>query len=58
MMDEVAGLQLSYSCSGPRQLGPDTKAFVSDVRETLLSLEPSGVFEERVHTEAITARRP
>ncbi|GAA2255815.1 class I SAM-dependent methyltransferase [Kitasatospora cystarginea] len=57
-VDEVVGLQLSYSFSSPRQLGPDTKAFVSDVRDALLSFNPSGVFEERVRTEAIIARRP
>ncbi|MBV6695707.1 class I SAM-dependent methyltransferase [Kitasatospora aureofaciens] len=57
-VDEMAGLQLSYSYSSPRQLGPDTQAFLSDVREALLSFEPSGVFEERVRTEAIIARRP
>ncbi|GLW74959.1 hypothetical protein Kpho02_72560 [Kitasatospora phosalacinea] len=57
-VDEVAGLQLSYSYSSPRQLGPDVKAFLSDVREALQSFEPSGVFEERVRTEVIRARRP
>ncbi|MER7750810.1 class I SAM-dependent methyltransferase [Kitasatospora sp. NPDC097643] len=56
--DEVAGLQLSYSYSSPRQLGPDTKAFVNDVRDALLAFDPSGTFEQTIRTEAIIARRP
>ncbi|MEU9074422.1 hypothetical protein AB0D22_07040 [Kitasatospora sp. NPDC048538] len=51
-------MQLSYGYSSSRQLGPDVKAFLSDVREALQSFEPSGVFEKRVRTEVIIARRP
>ncbi|MEU9047359.1 MULTISPECIES: class I SAM-dependent methyltransferase [unclassified Kitasatospora] len=56
--DEVAGLQLSYSYSSPRQLGPDAKAFVNDVRDALLAFDPAGAFEQTIRTEAIIARRP
>lgn len=31
---------------------------VSDIREALPSFEPTGVFEEAIRTEEITARRP
>ncbi|MEU3570777.1 hypothetical protein AB0E96_20500 [Kitasatospora sp. NPDC036755] len=56
--DEVASLQLPCSYSSPRQLGPDTKAFVNGVRDALLAFDPAGTFEQTIRTEAIIARRP
>jgi ubiquinone/menaquinone biosynthesis C-methylase UbiE len=56
-LDEVVGLQFSYSYSSPAQLGPDRSAFEADVREALAAAYPDGRFEELVRTEAIIATR-
>jgi SAM-dependent methyltransferase len=57
-LQEVIGLQLSYSFSSPAQLGPDRAAFEEDLRTALTAFNPSGRFEEHVRTEAIIATRP
>jgi ubiquinone/menaquinone biosynthesis C-methylase UbiE len=57
-LDEVIGLQFSYSYSSSAQLGPDKSSFAADVRDALMDLNPSGTFEETVHTEALIAFRP
>lgn len=56
-LEEVVGLQFSYSYSSPAQLGPDRSAFEADVREALTAAYPDGRFEELVRTEAIIATR-
>src|SRR5580693_5132432 len=40
-VDEVAGLQLSYSFSTPAQLGDNAPAFSRDVRAAVLGLHPA-----------------
>ncbi|MFJ8475732.1 class I SAM-dependent methyltransferase [Kitasatospora sp. NPDC094011] len=57
-LDEVVGLQFSYSYSSAAQLGPDKDAFERDLRRVLTAFSPSGQFEELVRTEAIIATRP
>ena len=57
-LEEVIGLQLSYSFSSPAQLGPHRAAFEEDLRTALAAFNPSGRFEEHIRTEAIIATRP
>ncbi|WP_224275013.1 hypothetical protein [Streptomyces sp. LS1784] len=57
-LDEVVGLQFSYSYSSPAQLGDQKDAFERDLREALTSFSPEGRFDELIRTEAITATRP
>jgi SAM-dependent methyltransferase len=57
-LEEVIGLQFSYSYSSPAQLGRDKRAFAEDLREALSAFNPSGRFEEHARTEAIIASRP
>ncbi|GLX41310.1 hypothetical protein Sros01_73830 [Streptomyces roseochromogenus] len=58
-VDEVVGLQLSYSFTSPAALGPHRPAFEHDLRQALTALRPEdGLFEERIRTEAVIARRP
>jgi hypothetical protein len=57
-LDEVIGLQFSYSYSSPAQLGPHKDAFEHDLREALTAFNPTGRFDELVRTEAIIATRP
>lgn len=57
-LDEVVGLQFSYSYSSPAQLGPDKDAFERDLREALIAFNPEGRFDELIRTEAIIATRP
>ncbi|GHD34503.1 class I SAM-dependent methyltransferase [Nocardiopsis kunsanensis] len=57
-LDEVVGLQYSFSYSSPAQLGDQMPAFDTDLREALLTHNPDGVYDETVRTEAIIATRP
>lgn len=57
-LDEVVGLQFSYSYSSPAQLADDKDAFERDLRQALTEFNPAGTFEEVVRTEAIIATRP
>lgn len=57
-LDEVVGLQFSYSYSSPAQLGADKEAFEADLRAALTEAGPSGVFDELIRTEAIIGTRP
>ncbi|MFK0179627.1 class I SAM-dependent methyltransferase [Streptomyces xanthochromogenes] len=57
-LDEVIGLQFSYSYSSTVQLGDYKDAFERDLRQALSELNPEGVFDEVVRTEAIIATRP
>jgi ubiquinone/menaquinone biosynthesis C-methylase UbiE len=57
-LDDVIGLQFSYSYSSPAQLGPDKDSFETDLRRALTEAEPSGKFNELVRTEAIIGARP
>lgn len=57
-LDEVLGLQFSYSYSSPAQLGDHKDAFERDLRQALTDISPAGTFDEVVRTEAIIATRP
>jgi ubiquinone/menaquinone biosynthesis C-methylase UbiE len=57
-LDEVVGLQFSYSYSSPAQLGDQKDAFERDLREALTAFSPDGRFDELIRTEAIIATRP
>ncbi|MFJ4185210.1 class I SAM-dependent methyltransferase [Kitasatospora sp. NPDC089509] len=58
-VDEVIGLQLSYSFTSPAALGPGREAFEHDLRRTLNAFRPDGgSFDECVRTEAVIALRP
>jgi ubiquinone/menaquinone biosynthesis C-methylase UbiE len=57
-LDEVIGLQFSYSYSSPAQLGAQKDDFERDLRQALSEFAPDGVFDEVVRTEAIIATRP
>lgn len=57
-LDEVIGLQFSYSYSSPAQLGGHKDAFERDLRQALTEFSPAGAFDELVRTEAIIATRP
>ncbi len=57
-VEEVAGLQLSYSFSTPALLGDSTDQFTTDVRAAVLELHPEGVVSEPFRVEALIATRP
>lgn len=57
-VEEVTGLQLSYSFSTPALLGDRVAAFSRDVRAAVLDLHPSGVITEPFRVEALIAARP
>ncbi|MFJ8165912.1 class I SAM-dependent methyltransferase [Streptomyces sp. NPDC096136] len=58
-LDEVVGLQLSYSFTSPAALGSGRTAFERDLRQALHAFAPGGgPFDERVRTEALIAVRP
>ncbi|MGX1545164.1 class I SAM-dependent methyltransferase [Streptomyces adustus] len=57
-LDEVIGLQFSYSYSSPAQLGHEKDDFEHDLRQALTEVNPDGIFDEVVRTEAIIATRP
>jgi hypothetical protein len=57
-VDEVVGLQFSYSFSTPDLLGDRMQAFADDVRTAVLALHPSGTVVEPFGVETIIARRP
>jgi SAM-dependent methyltransferase len=57
-VDEVVGLQFSYSFSTPDLLGDRMQAFADEVRTAVLALHPSGTVVEPFGVETIIARRP
>jgi SAM-dependent methyltransferase len=57
-LDQVVGLQFSYSYSSPAQLGDNVDDFERDLRQALTEFAPGGTFDELVRTEAIIATRP
>ena len=57
-VEEVAGLQLSYSFSTPAVLGDKVMAFSRDVRAAVLDLHPEGVVTEPFRVEVLIAARP
>ncbi len=57
-LDEVVGLQLTYSFSSPARLGDRREAFCVQVRDAVLALHPSGVVREPVRLAVHVATRP
>ena len=57
-LNQLIGLQFSYSYSSPAQLGPDKDAFECELRRKLSAYSPEGRYTETTHTEAIIATRP
>ncbi len=57
-VEEVTGLQLSYSFSSPALLGDQALAFSSEVRAAVLDLHPAGVVTEPLRVEVLIAARP
>ncbi|SEG38639.1 Methyltransferase domain-containing protein [Nonomuraea solani] len=57
-LDDVLGLQLSYSYTAPARLGDRLGAFTEAARKALLALNPAGTWEQMTVTEVLTARRP
>jgi SAM-dependent methyltransferase len=57
-VDEVVGLQLTYSVSTPERLGDRAGAFTAEVREAVLALHPDGVVTQPLRVEALIATRP
>ena len=58
VLDEVVGLQYSFSYSSHAQLGDPVPAFDNDLRAALLDHTPDSLFHQQVRTEAIIATRP
>ncbi|MGL5865368.1 MAG: class I SAM-dependent methyltransferase [Dermatophilaceae bacterium] len=56
-IDEVIGLQFSYSFSAPALFGDRKPTFERDLRAALTKANPDGWFSESVQTEALIARR-
>jgi hypothetical protein len=56
-VEEVTGLQLSYSFSTPALLGDRTPAFTRDVRAAVLDLYPAGEVTESFRIEVLIAAR-
>jgi hypothetical protein len=56
-VEEIVGLQLSTSYASPAQLGSRIDEFCRVLRERLLELEPSGVFQGTATTELLIATR-
>ncbi len=57
-VDEVVGLQLSYSFSTPALLGDRLGAFCKDVRAAVGALHPAGLVAEPVRLAVLVAARP
>lgn len=56
-LDQVVGLQFSYSYSAPALLGENKDAYEADLRQALISANPSGRYVQVIRTEAIIGRR-
>ncbi|HEX5401352.1 MAG TPA: class I SAM-dependent methyltransferase [Pseudonocardiaceae bacterium] len=57
-VDEVVGLQFSYSFSTPALLGRHAEAFAEDVRAAVLADHPDGVLVEDNSVDVVLAHRP
>lgn len=56
-LDQVTGLQFSYSYSAPALLGGNKDAYEADLRAALTAANPSGRYTQVIRTEAIIATR-
>ncbi|MDX6761902.1 class I SAM-dependent methyltransferase [Streptomyces sp. F8] len=57
-VDEVIGLQLSFSSSSPAVLGDRTAAFETELRRALLDHDPRGTYARTLRIAAAVATRP
>ncbi len=57
-VEEVVGLQFSYSFSTPALFAGRAEAFAEDVRAAMLGLHPSGLVTEPFRVEVLVAARP
>ncbi|MFD9271327.1 class I SAM-dependent methyltransferase [Streptomyces goshikiensis] len=57
-LDELIGLQYSFSYSSPAVLGTRQAAFEELLRRELTAFSPNGTFENTVPIEAVIATRP
>ncbi|HEY1573324.1 MAG TPA: class I SAM-dependent methyltransferase [Pseudonocardiaceae bacterium] len=57
-VDEVVGLQFSYSFSTPALFGDRAGAFAADVRAAVLAAHPGGSVVEPNSVDVVIARRP
>lgn len=57
-IDEVVGLQFSYSFSTPALLGERVDAFADEVRAAVTALYPAGLVTEPFRVEVLAAARP
>ncbi|MFD5623466.1 class I SAM-dependent methyltransferase [Streptomyces yangpuensis] len=57
-VDGVIGLQLSFSSSGPDQLGDRMAAFETELRRALLDHDPRGTYARTLRIGAAVATRP
>lgn len=56
-VDDLVGMQFSFSYTSPAVLGARKDAYEKDLRAALAEFEPSGVFREVRHIECTTAIR-
>jgi hypothetical protein len=57
-LEQVVGLQLTYSFSTPARLGDRLDEFCSEIRDAVLTLHPSGIVREPFRVEVLIASRP
>ncbi len=56
-VDTIIGHLYSTSFASRRLFGDEVEAFEKDLREELLKLEPSGIFNEKVQLQALIAQK-
>ncbi|MFB7517226.1 class I SAM-dependent methyltransferase [Streptomyces sp. NPDC056144] len=57
-LDELVGLQFSFSYSSPHVLSTKKTRFEQDLRAALLDFDPAGIYRNTVHIECTVATRP
>jgi hypothetical protein len=57
-VESIIGWLFSSSFASPKYFGNRIKTFKKDINETLLSINPDGVFNEQDHFNLILASRP
>jgi ubiquinone/menaquinone biosynthesis C-methylase UbiE len=56
-LDQLVGLQLTYAYSSPAVLGEKRAAFEADLRSTLTTVQPNGLFIANLQAALIMGRR-
>ncbi|MEW2472023.1 class I SAM-dependent methyltransferase [Streptomyces sp. NPDC046994] len=57
-LDELVGLQRTFAYSSTATLGDKQEAFEADLRSTLSTVQPSGLFATTLQAAVIVGRRP